>query len=133
MSNAAKIMMITGGLIALPIVAGIYSTFSSVATAPSRVINKTLETDNIIQSYEWFHDANAQFKARVAQVQQFKGFNADPANDAGERSRIRMEMAAIQQSCRDLANKYNANATKTNKAIFMGRDAPESLSPGACE
>lgn len=57
-----KYFLIGGAaLIALPVVGGLYSTFSSVVTAPSRVINKTLQTDNIINNYEWFHDAYGQY------------------------------------------------------------------------
>jgi len=117
-------------LIALPVVGGLYSTFSSVATAPSRVINKTLQTDNIINNYEWFHDAYGQYRARVSQITQHKQFMADA--DKAEATRLRIELGAIQQSCRELAAQYNANATKSNRSIFMGQEAPESLSEQQC-
>ena len=122
-------------LMALAIIgtAGSYLfTAGSVATAPARVASRTLETDNIINNYEWFHDANAQYRSRVAQIADHKKFLKDE-NDKAERQRLRMEMAAMQQSCRDLATRYNANATKTNRSIFMGREAPDSLNLNNCE
>ena len=126
-----KYILIGGAaLIALPVVGGLYSTFSSVATAPSRVINKTLQTDNIINNYEWFHDAYGQYRARVSQIEQHKRFMSE-AEDS-EKSRLRIELAAIQQSCRELSAQYNANATKSNRSIFMGQEAPESLSEQQC-
>ena len=110
----------------------LFGVFSSVATAPGRVINKTMETNNIISNYEWYHDTHAAYRARLAQVQQFKTiFNTE--TDAKEKSRLRIELAAMQQSCRDLVTKYNANSTKTNRVIFRGKEAPESLPENSCE
>lgn len=119
---------ILGGLV---VAANVVGTLTSVATAPGRVISKTLETDNIIASYEWFLDANGQIQARIAQVKGHKAILSD-TTDASEKSRLRIELAAIQQSCRDLSNRYNANASKINKAIFRA-DAPESVDARLCE
>lgn len=119
-------------LFCLWVVGGFLTTLGSVATAPGRVITKTLDTNNIISSYEFFHDANNQAKARVAQIAGHKAILKDTI-DSAEKSRLRIELSAIQQGCRDLVGKYNANATKTNKSIFMGREAPESLNPAICE
>lgn len=118
-------------LIGLPIAGSLYSTFTSVATAPSRVINKTLETDNIIQSYEWFYDVNASYEAKLGQIVQFKQFYSEET-DSGEKSRLRIDMAAIQQTCRDLTEKYNANSEKMNKSIFKGWSLPATLNQHTC-
>lgn len=123
------------GVLSLPIIGfglSIVSTATTVATAPGRVINRTLETDNIINNYEWFHDANAAYKTRVSQIQDFRSILKETSNEQ-EKSRIRTDVAAIRQSCRDLATRYNANATKSNRSIFMGRETPETLSMEACD
>lgn len=106
-----------------------------VATAPSRVISRTMDTDNIIRNYEWFHDANNGIKARVGQILDMDAQVAEAAKDGDKRemARLRVDLGATRQSCRDLVAQYNANATKTNRAIFMGREAPESQDPGVCE
>lgn len=124
--------LIVGGLIALPIAFGAYSTFSSVATAPSRVINKTLQTDNIIFNYERFFDVNASFTSRSAQVKQYKEFLATETNPS-EKVRLRTEMAAMQQSCRELATKYNADSQKMNRSVFKDSDLPYTLNIAECE
>jgi len=119
------------GFMAMGIIGSWLGVFSSLATAPSRVINKTLETNNIIQSYEWFYDVNAAYVARSTQVDQFiKLYESE--TDKAEKSRLRIDMSAIQQSCRDLVTKYNANSEKMNKSIFKGWSLPDSLTITTC-
>ncbi|AMB48348.1 hypothetical protein [Methylobacterium sp. AMS5] len=115
----------------LGIVASTVGTIGSVATAPGRVISKTLETNNIISSYERFRDLNKVFDARVAQLRAHKKA-LDAETDPKERVYLRTEFFGQQQSCRDIAARYNADASKMNKAIFRA-DAPESLNAAACE
>jgi hypothetical protein len=114
------------------ILANIFLTATSVATAPGRVIQKTLETDNIIQSYEWFYDVNASYQARLNQIKQFKRLYASEDNQR-EKTNLRIELAAMQQTCRDLATKYNANSEKVNKSIFKGWSLPSFISIQNCE
>lgn len=130
--NFKTIALWTAGIIALPVAFGAYSTFSSVVTAPSRVVNKTLQTDNIIFNYERFFDMNANFQSRRAQYLQYKGFlitETDPA----EKIRLRTEMAAVQQSCRELVTKYNADSQKMNRSLFKDKDLPYTLNISECE
>lgn len=116
----------------ITIISGFFSTANTVVSAPSRVINKTLQTDNIIQSYEWFYDVNAAYDARLKQVNQFIELAANET-DKSEQQRLRIDMTAIQQTCRDLATKYNANSEKMNKSIFKGWSLPDNLSMGDCK
>jgi hypothetical protein len=104
----------------------------NIASQPARIVSKTLDADNVINNYEWFHDANANYVTRSAQVSQFKKLLA-AETDAVEKTRLRIDMAAMQSSCRDLANKYNANSAKANRGIFRGTSLPENLNSGACE
>lgn len=119
------------GIGAVIVFGQVVSTVGVVATAPSRVINKTLGTDNIISNYEWYHDSNAAFIARVAQIHAFKEMvkiESEPA----ERSRLRIDLAAQQQTCRTLATNYNANSQKINKNIFKGTSLPETQNIEEC-
>lgn len=114
-------------------VAGSYMmTASSIVTAPGRVITRTMETNNIINNYEWFHDAHAQWRSRVAQIADLKRQVDSTTDDRAEKNRLNVDLGATRQSCRDLATRYNANAIKSNRSIFMGKEAPESLSMEAC-
>lgn len=131
--DVLKVAVVVGGIALVG--AGTYAVVSplmSALTAPSRVINKTLETNNIIHNYEWFHDTNAAYLTRVNQIRDYRGFLKDEKDNL-ERNRLRVELAAIQQTCRDLVTRYNANSIKTNRSIFKGREAPENLDINTCE
>lgn len=116
---------------ALAVVGSTVMSISSVATAPQRVITRTLDTTNIISSYERFRDLNSAFNSRLAQVKQYKELLKNET-DQSEKRRLRIEFSAIQQTCRDDANKYNADSSKMNKAIFR-HDAPVTLDADLCE
>lgn len=109
----------------------VMSSMLSVATAPSRVISKTLETDNIIQSYEWFYDVNSQYITRHSQVSQYKDILGSETDQA-EKRKLRIDLGAMQHSCRTLANNYNANSLKMNKSIFKGWSLPDTLDATNC-
>lgn len=106
----------------------------SVVTAPARVITKTLDTNNIIYNYEWFHDTAQAYGARVAQIVSHKRAMAQvPADDRAELNRYRIELEGMRQSCRDLAARYNANALKVNRAVFKDPRTPPQLFLEACD
>lgn len=119
-------------LVLAPIGCAIYGVYNSVLTAPSRVVSKTLQTSNILTNYELFHDESKQFEARVAQIAEHRGFLAGEP-DPAERTRLRMELAAQQQSCRELVADYNANSLKLNRQLFKDRGLPPVLEASACE
>jgi hypothetical protein len=110
----------------------VLGVIGTVATAPGRVLNRTLGTDNIVSSYEWFFDTNAQFDARRSQIKAHSAL-VKAEEDSRERSRLNIELGAMQQSCRDMATKYNANSEKMNKSVFKSRGLPESLQLNSCE
>jgi hypothetical protein len=103
-----------------------------VAFQPFRIASKTFDANNVITNYEFFRDANQAAQARIAQISSFKKIAAE-TTAPDERTRLRIDLAAIQQSCRDLVAKYNANASKANRSIFMGQGVPESLDLKNCE
>lgn len=120
------------GVLLSPIPLTYFGTLNSVATAPGRVVNRTMTTDNIVTSYEWFYDVDGQFKARSGQVKTTKALLASES-DPDEQRRLKVELAGQQQSCRELATSYNAQSEKVNHAIFKGREAPVTLDPAICE
>jgi len=113
------------------VISSVFSTATTVATTPGKLIKRTLEPDNILQSYEWFYDVNAAYTARLKQVQQFTELLRNE-QDPAERQRLRIDTTAMQQTCRDLATKYNANSEKMNKSIFKGWSLPATLTMEAC-
>lgn len=120
-----------GIFLIIAVIGGVTGTLSTIISTPGRVINKTLETNNVIQSYEWFYDTNAAYISRLNQLNQYKEFMA-AEEDKFERRRVRIELAAMQQTCRDIATRYNANSEKMNKSIFKGWELPNTLSVEVC-
>lgn len=96
------------------------------------VVEKTLNSDNVLNNYEWFFDTNAQYESRRGQITAHAGL-VKVEQDQKERSRLNMELAAMRQSCRDMAAKYNANSEKANKSIFKSKGLPEALNINTCE
>ena len=121
-----------GGVIAISVGAAVLKTTINTATLPMQVINKTMTADNVIQKYEWFWDAYGVFKTRANQIQIQKAA-LSKETDSAERFRLNVELRGLQSVCMNLANQYNANATKTNQSIFMGREAPSMLNPADCQ
>lgn len=118
--------------LAIALVIGAAGLLITAFLAPANVARETLRTHNIINNYEWFHDAAGQFTARTRQVAERRGWLEAETNVA-EKIRLRTELGAISQACRDLVAQYNANATKSNRSLFMGRDVPINLDAGLCQ
>lgn len=119
-----------------PAACGIYSTFSattgSVTSAPGRIVQRTLQTDNIIQNYEGFFDRNANYMARLAQIKEQHGYLA-AEKDPDEVVRLRTELSAMRMSCREIATSYNADSEKQNRSLFKSRGLPPTLSLEDCD
>lgn len=118
--------------IVLAVIISVLGLLIAAFIAPANVARETLRTHNIINNYEWFHDAAGQFTARTRQVAERRGWLETETN-AAEKIRLRTELGAISQACRDLVAQYNANATKSNRSLFMGRDVPTNLDAGLCQ
>lgn len=132
MSKGKIILLAVLAVLAIPLALSLLGAFNSASTAPGRVVSKTLETGNIIGNYDLFFNRKAQFDSRVSQIKAHVGTLGE-ANDPGEQSRLRMELAAMRQTCRETANSYNADAAKANTSLFRDRDLPVSLDATVCE
>jgi hypothetical protein len=108
------------------------STLIFWISRPAAVISKTLETDNILHKYEWFFNTAGAVNARAAQLKAHKTL-VETETDVKEKQRLRIELVGQQQSCRELVQSYNMNASKANVSIFKTDATPVSFSPSICE
>jgi hypothetical protein len=118
-------------LVFIPVICQIYSTSCQIASVPSRVIKRTLETDNVIHNYEWFHDVYQQLLAKYEQIIQHNQLLLTET-DKEEKRTLRIELAGIKQSCRNLSAQYNANSKKINRKIFKGKTVPATMNITLC-
>lgn len=103
-----------------------------IGCSAAGVYDRTMDADNIIHDYEWFHDAYTSIGAREAQIKEFEDLLLSE-EDQKEKQRLRMELSGIKQTCRSLVAEYNANAAKVNVGIFRGTSLPETIDPSDCE
>lgn len=98
-----------------------------------RVINKTIDADNMIYNYEWFkqrHESIGAIDVKILDssvvVGQFKedvGPRADwHREDREEFSRLSSVLLGLKQQRADLAAEYNARSRMVNRAIFKAGD-----------
>lgn len=99
---------------------------------PAALVSKATDTTKMLQNYEWFYEAANNFTARTGQVRQFKSLLAGET-DRAEQSRLRIDLAAVQQSCRELAAKYEAQSGKIHVGYLKSKDLPETLNAKDCE
>ena len=121
----------TAAVIGITVLASVAGVVTSPFRTASGVINRTMDPANVLRTYELFHDRHRSYLARVDQI---RSTAADMARetDPSERSRMRIELGAQRQNCREIVAAYNADAIKTNRSIFQGREAPETLDAEPC-
>lgn len=123
---------VVAGLIALPVACSYIVAGQQVATVASRTTTSVLQTDNILQNYDWFLQVNSNYNTRLPQIREaVTAYNAE--QDPVERARLRTDLNGVRQSCRELANDYNNRSQQQNRRLFRDRNLPESLDVAACE
>lgn len=122
-----------GGVIAGVIVVILALTgLLALITLPGRLANRTLDTTNVVASYERFFDLEQNWRARLAQIRD-TARQLQAETDPAERARLRTDLGAVRQSCRELSASYNADSAKVTTGTFRARGLPATLDPQACE
>lgn len=128
-------MKVIFGIIAatvLAVIVGSYLTASvDVATAPSRVLSDSVKTGNIVGNYEAFFDMKAGYETRIAEIKSLKTQLDD--STGSDRRYAQTDLNGVRQTCRSLAQRYNADSLKLNRGAFKSNGLPETLDAQACE
>lgn len=114
------------GLLTLPFTSGI------------KIIEKTLDSDNIINNYEWFKqqyaDVQAIDKKIVAAETAVASFKAEAGDrstwtfeDKQESSRLGSVLLGLQNQRASMVAEYNARSQMANRNLFKTNDLPETL------
>jgi hypothetical protein len=105
----------------------------------SEVREKVGNADNVINTYEGFHDLCASVRAidkKIADKQDEiaaydrrhpDGDPSDRYQAAPKRDRLDTELAGLKSQRADLAEDYNADSAKANKSLFKDGRLPERL------
>lgn len=130
-------LMVVGffGLL-IAVAAFVFNPFGQAA----RIVNKTIDADNVIYNYEWFklrHEGiiaiDSKIDAAVAEVEAFEESAGDRSEwdreDKIEHSRLRSIATGLGMQRDDLAGEYNAKSRMVNRSIFKAGDTelPERI------
>lgn len=119
-------------ILALPAAISAYSLWSMAFTKPVALVDAATDTNKMLANYEWFHEASAAYDSKLAQIANQHSF-IKSQDDKAEAGRLRVEMGAMQQSCRDLVAKYKAKTGEVHVGFLKSKSLPETLSPEGCE
>lgn len=103
-----------------------------------RVVDKTVDADNVLYNYEYFKSQHREIQAMDAKIRDadaaLHGFLADSGprdqwdfSDKEEASRLRTVLYGMKNVRAEMAAQYNARANMANRKIFMGSDVPASI------
>lgn len=121
----------------LSVVGTVLSTGTNFFTQASRVVNKTIDADNMIHNYEWFKQQHNDIlamtvKAANAETQKQAWLESAPPRDQWA-TQDRQMFNQLSSIALGLANQranmvstYNARAEMANRSIFM-RDVPSHI------
>lgn len=128
-------------LCALLVVSAVGSCLHFVANPfvqGQRIIDKTIDADNVLYNYEWFkrqwRDVQAIDNKIVFQHQAVKqledaagGRSSWTREDREEHARLASIATGLEQQRADMVALYNARASMANRQIFMGGDCPDHI------
>jgi len=103
-----------------------------------RVVSQTIDADNVIANYEWFHQQHEDVLAKDVQIENAAAAlerfeqSAGPRNTwnlttSQESARLNAILTGHQQQRATMVADYNARANMANRAIFLDNDLPERL------
>ena len=110
-----------------------------LSSSAAGVMSRTLDPDNIIYNYEWFHSKSEAYvsyqKQKADLTQRMKSLTEIMGTDRSkwtradreEYSQLTNQMIGVAQHIRDIAAEYNARTGMANRSIFKSGDLPESL------
>ena len=138
--KAANMLLAFIALIILLTIGGCALTYlgtaANVATAPARVLNDTMTTQNIRDSYESFRNEKANYDQRLNQIAELKGIlhqtRADKRSSQDDIYQAQVNLSGARASCRDVAAHYNAESSQANHNVFKfgGHTLPQRLNEG---
>lgn len=134
MKKELSIIIIIGFILFFIVATGFFRYFVQV----DRIIEKTIDADNVIYNYEWFERQNEAIKSidkkiRNAQnqVESFESSLGERKDwdreDKIEHSRLSSIVLGLKQQRNDIASEFNARSKMRNREIFKSRNLPERI------
>lgn len=131
----ASIILVFAGI-------GLVGMAVSILTAPARsvtgIVNRTLDSENVIANYEWFKRQNQDVKAIDARLDAsrnaVKSFEASAGprttwtfEDKQESNRLNSIVLGLEGQRASMVAEYNARTQMMNRDLFRTSDLPAEL------
>jgi len=105
----------------------------NVFTQGQRVVNKTIDADNMIYNYEWFKQRHEDIGAIDSKIELSKSSLKRFTDSAGDRkdwhredreehARLSTVQLGLEQQRADLIAEYNARSRMVNRSVFKTGD-----------
>ncbi len=125
-------------IITLCIIGGIITFSLGILSQPGKIIQKTVDADNILYNYEYFkqtyRDVLATDSKIISAQQDLDNFKLDAGErdrwtfeDKNESSRLTSVLTGLKNYRQDVVAQYNARAKMLNRKLFMGKDVPPEI------
>lgn len=104
------------GIMALTVVGGTGFFILNLASQPARIVQKTLDADNVIYNYEWFRQQYQDVLAMDAKIA--VQVEAAAAATGDEKTRISSIVNGLKVKRAQMVADYNARGSMANRSIF---------------
>lgn len=126
-----RMVLIVIAILVVGVAGFFWSSFRGVA-------NRVANPDNIIENYEWFHEANQDYQALALQIEAATASRDSFAELAGDRSgwtfedrteynRLNTVVLGLTNRRLSLAADYNARSRMINRNLFKDGNLPYEL------
>lgn len=119
----------------LSIVGCVIHVVSAPAVQATRIMDKTIDADNVIYNYEWFHREYGDLQAMTPKLVNAKAALADFESSTGprtswtfddkqEHARLVSIVLGLENQRAEIVQTYNARAGMSNRSWLIGKDLP---------
>ena len=129
---------VVGAMVVITVTLGVLWFVFNPFRQANRIIEKTIDADNVLYNYEYFKQQwravqaiDTKIDAQKKAVDAFEK-SAGPRKDwkygdREEHARLASIVTGLEQQRADMVAQYNARAAMANRKIFMGTDCPDHI------
>ena len=128
-------------VVCLAIGGGVWFFVLNPATQAARVVNKTIDADNVLYNYEWFKRQAEAIPAMANQAMRARTEVAVLKSELGKRdtwhrddrievNRLNAVALGIEQMRDSAIKEYNARSQMANRELFKTNDLPDEFMLG---
>lgn len=115
--------------ILISVVSLVFIGFIGMLFIPGKIATDIFQ--NSFSTYSKFYDFHQAHISNMSRIESYRNsYNEAKTDD--ERSRTKVELNAVQQTCRELVAKYNADSSKIQMDMFKSKNLPYRLDVASC-